>query len=62
VVLAGGLGLKLREILPKSDFAKRFCAKPRYEDMMRAMPVKLIVHPQPGLYGAAAAFANEHRS
>jgi len=22
--------------------------------------VKMIVHPQPGLYGAAAAFANEH--
>jgi glucokinase len=26
------------------------------------VPVKMIVHPQPGLYGAAAAFANEHRS
>jgi len=24
------------------------------------MPVKLIVHPQPGLFGAAAAFAREH--
>jgi hypothetical protein len=22
--------------------------------------VKMIVHPQPGLYGAAAAFAEEH--
>jgi len=62
VVLAGGLGLKLREILPKSDFGKRFCAKPRYETMMAGIPVKLIVHPQPGLYGAAAAFAAEHGS
>jgi glucokinase len=28
--------------------------------MMAAMPVKLITHPQPGLFGAAAAFAQEH--
>lgn len=60
VVLAGGLGLRLRDLLPNSDFGKRFCAKPRYEAMMGAIPVKLIVHPQPGLYGAAAAFAAEH--
>ena len=25
-----------------------------------AIPVKLIVHPQPALFGAAAAFAREH--
>lgn len=60
VVLAGGVGLKLRELLPKSEFGKRFRAKPRYESMMARIPVKLIVHPQPGLYGAAAAFAREH--
>lgn len=60
LVLAGGLGLRLREILPRSDFGKRFCAKPRYEAMMAAIPVKMIVHPQPGLFGAAAAFAAEH--
>ena len=28
--------------------------------MMSGIPVKLITHPQPGLYGAAAAFAAEH--
>jgi glucokinase len=60
VVLAGGVGLKLREVLPESDFGERFRAKPRYEAMMARIPVKLIVHPQPGLYGAAAAFAREH--
>ena len=60
VVLAGGIGLKLRDILPRSDFAARFCAKPRYEAMMASIPVKLIVHPQPGLFGAVAAFALEH--
>jgi len=60
VVLAGGIGLKLRDLLPTSDFAARFCAKPRYEAMMANMPIKLIVHPQPGLFGAVAAFAMEH--
>lgn len=60
VVLAGGLGLRLREVLPKSQFGERFRAKPRYEAMMAGIPVKLIVHPQPGLYGAVAAFQMEH--
>lgn len=60
VVLAGGVGLKLRDILPASEFGERFKAKPRYEKMMAAIPIKLIVHPEPGLYGAAAAFAAEH--
>jgi len=27
---------------------------------MAAIPVKLITHPQPGLFGAAAAFARRH--
>jgi glucokinase len=50
----------LREILAGSGFGERFRAKPRYEAMMARIPVKLITHPQPGLYGAAAAFAREH--
>jgi glucokinase len=60
VVLAGGLGLKLREVLPLSGFGERFRFKGRYTQMMSGIPVKLITHPQPGLYGAAAAFAAEH--
>jgi len=60
VVIAGGLGLRIREQLHGSAFADRFCAKGSYERLMRAMPVKIITQPQPGLYGAAAAFAREH--
>ena len=60
VVIAGGLGYRLREILPRSGFAERFRAKGRFESLMAGIPVKLIVHPQPGLFGAAAAFAKEH--
>lgn len=60
VVIAGGLGLRLRETLRRSGFARRFVAKGRFEPMMAAIPVKLITHPQPGLLGAVAAFAQQH--
>ncbi len=60
VVIAGGLGYRIRETLRTSGFAQRFCAKGRFESMMAGIPVKLIVHPQPGLFGAAAAFVGEH--
>jgi glucokinase len=60
VVIAGGLGLRLRDVLPRSGFAQRFAAKGRFEAMMQALPVKLITHGQPGLLGAAAAFVQEH--
>jgi glucokinase len=60
VVIAGGLGYRLRDHLPHSGFAERFRAKGRFAELMAAIPVKLIIHPQPGLFGAAAAFAAEH--
>lgn len=60
VVIAGGLGLRIRDTLLRSGFAERFRAKGRFEGLMAALPVKLITHPQPGLFGATAAFAMEH--
>ena len=60
VVIAGGLGLRIRDALLKSGFADRFRAKGRFEGLMASLPVKLITHPQPGLFGAAAAFARSH--
>ncbi len=62
VVIAGGLGLRIKDTLLRSGFANRFTAKGRFEGLMAALPVKLITHPQPGLFGAAAAFAKEHLS
>lgn len=59
VVVAGGLGLRLKDFLPASGFALRFAAKGRYEARMGRLPVRLITHPQPGLLGAAAAFAQK---
>jgi len=60
VVIAGGLGLRIRDQLVRSGFPERFVAKGRFENFMAAIPVKLITHPQPGLFGAAAAFARQH--
>ncbi len=60
VVIAGGVGLRLADYLARSGFRDRFIAKGRFERRMDEIPVKLITHPQPGLFGAAAAFAKEH--
>jgi len=60
VVIAGGLGLRLKDRLVNSGFEQRFTAKGRFQSLMKSVPVKLITHPQPGLFGAAAAFAQEH--
>lgn len=60
VVIAGGLGQRLASILPHSGFSERFVAKGRFENMMSEMPVKIITHPQPGLYGAAASYASKN--
>ncbi len=57
VVIAGGLGYRLKDRFAQSGFAERFVAKGRFQTLMAGIPVKLIVHPQPGLFGAAAAFA-----
>lgn len=59
VVLTGGLTARLLPRLAASRFHARFCAKGRYRPRMEAIPVKLIVHPQAGLFGAAAAFARD---
>jgi glucokinase len=60
VVIAGGVGLRLADHLPNSGFRDRFIAKGRFERRMDDMPVKLITYPEPGLFGAAAAFAREY--
>jgi glucokinase len=59
VVIGGGLGLRLADRLPASGFRGRFIAKGRFERRMDEIPVKIVTYPQPGLFGAAAAFAEE---
>ena len=60
IVIGGGLGARLADLLPVSGFGARFVAKGRMESLLSTIPVKMITHPQPGQFGAAAAFAQEH--
>jgi glucokinase len=60
LVIAGGVGLRIADMLGRSGFQYRFTAKGRFEAFMAAIPVKVLIHPQPGLLGAAAAYAQEH--
>jgi glucokinase len=59
VALVGGLTNRIAEHLKASEFHARFCDKGRYRARMENIPVKLITHPQPGLFGAATAFARQ---
>ncbi|MDT7535057.1 glucokinase [Sphingobium sp. SA2] len=56
VVLAGGLTQRMRDFLPHSGFHTRFKAKGRFESLMASVPIRLAVHDEIGLFGAAAAF------
>ncbi|MCI4679402.1 glucokinase [Rhodoblastus acidophilus] len=60
VVLAGGLLPRMPDLLQRSGFAQALAAKGRYATMMANLPIWLLVHPNPGLFGAAAAFAAQH--
>jgi glucokinase len=57
VVIAGGIGARVKDHLRRSGFRDRFIAKGRFERVMDSLPVKLITHEQPGLFGAAAAYS-----
>ena len=60
VVLAGGLTQRMRDFLvTESGFHGRFTAKGRYEALMRTIPVRIAVHPEIGLYGAASAWREQ---
>ncbi len=56
VVLAGGLTQRMKHLLPASGFHDRFTAKGRFESLMKTIPIRLAVHDEIGLFGAAAAF------
>jgi glucokinase len=56
VVLAGGLTQRMRQLLVDSGFHGRFAAKGRFEGLMKTIPIRLALHDEIGLFGAAAAF------
>lgn len=58
VVISGTLARRLSTRLAGPCFSENFTAKGRFESRMKRIPVKIITHPEPGLLGAAAAFAS----
>ena len=60
VVISSGLSQRLAPILRSALFVGRFLAKGRYRQRMERLPVRLAMHPEPGLLGAAVAFTHEH--
>lgn len=60
VVVTGGLANRVADRLTAPAFHARFCAKGRFAERMRAIPIQLSTIAEPGLLGAAAAFA-QHR-
>ncbi|TWI03701.1 glucokinase [Luteimonas cucumeris] len=54
VYLTGGLVPRMLHALQHSGFRQRFEHKGRFSSNMAAVPTLAVVHPQPGLLGAAA--------
>lgn len=54
VYLAGGITAKLLPAIEAGGFRARFEAKGRFRALLQQVPVRAVLHPQPGLLGAAA--------
>ena len=59
VYLGGGILPRLGAALAASAFRARFLAKGRFAAYLAAVPLALIVHPEPGLLGLARAAATD---
>lgn len=59
VVLAGGLANRIAPLLRGVQFEARFIDKGRYRARMERTPVQLLTYIEPGLLGAAIAFARD---
>ena len=53
VMLGGGIAPKLLPLIAEKPFQEGFLAKGRFRDFLARIPVFLIKHPYPVLYGAA---------
>lgn len=62
VAITGGLSNRIAALLRAPAFAARFTAKGRYQERMHRVAVMLSTYPEPGLLGAAVAFAREHEA
>jgi len=55
VVIAGGIVPRFVPFLRASAFRERFLAKGRFAAYLENVAIDVVVHPQPGLLGAAVA-------
>lgn len=53
IFIAGGIAPRYPDLLERSRFRQAFEAKGHYRALLEAIPTLLIVHPDPGLLGAA---------
>lgn len=60
IVIAGGLGQRIGERLNTSGFRERFVFKGRFTSLLETVPAYRALPAEPGLHGAAVAFAKEH--
>jgi glucokinase len=52
--IAGGIAPRLASFFADSGFMQAFCAKGKFADLMRTIPVQLVLSPDVGLRGAVA--------
>lgn len=54
VYIGGGIAPKLGDLLDRATFEARFTGKGRLGAMLRPIPVRLVLHTEPGLLGTAS--------
>jgi glucokinase len=55
--IAGGIAPRLAAFFADSGFVAAFCAKGKFAELMRTIPVNLVLSPDVGLRGAVAIAA-----
>ncbi|WP_244072438.1 glucokinase [Nitrosomonas sp. PY1] len=55
VYIAGGIAPKILEIMKGGGFLRAFCDKGRFSQLMREIPVHVVINPEIGLLGARLA-------
>lgn len=55
VYIAGGIAPKILEIMKTDRFLRAFCDKGRFSQLMREIPVHVVINPEIGLLGARLA-------
>ena len=55
VYVGGGIAPKILPALETGEFVRAFCSKPPMEEFLAKIPIRVVLEPRLGLYGAGAA-------